>query len=67
MSIFISEWESLRRVHQIYVPHKNRKKPVKSVTANYEKKNNLMFVIENEDDDGYRLSVWEFKNEKLTL
>ncbi|KAL4440897.1 hypothetical protein ABPG74_009310 [Tetrahymena malaccensis] len=67
VSIFISEWDSLRRVHQIYVPQKNRKKPVKSVIANYDKKNNLILVIENEDSGGYRLSVWEFKNEKLTL
>ncbi|EAS02174.2 WD40 repeat protein (macronuclear) [Tetrahymena thermophila SB210] len=67
VSIFISEWDSLRRVHQIYVPQKNRKKPVKSVIANYDKKNSLILVLENEDNGGYRLSVWEFKNEKLSL
>lgn len=67
VSLFVSEWESLKRITQIYLPDKQRQLPVHSVLSAYNKKSEELVIVENEQKGGYRLSVWTFRNELLDL
>ena len=69
VSLFMTEWESLTRIHNFFLSSRSTKKTsVCRVSADYLKQNDLLGVCESDESDGgYRISLWEIKNEKLSL
>lgn len=48
VSLFITEWENLRRIHQFFLPTKNRTHIVSSTKVANDDKNNIFIIAENE-------------------
>ncbi|KAL4441114.1 hypothetical protein ABPG74_002064 [Tetrahymena malaccensis] len=67
VSVLISDINTLKRIYQFYLPpHKLRgDKPAHSVLLAYSDKFQRIVLLENEYSGGYRLTGWEFKQEKL--
>lgn len=49
------------------IPDKPRKLPIVDMVVAYALEQNFFIVAENEDGKGYRLSIWSFDKESLTL
>ncbi|EAR95021.3 hypothetical protein TTHERM_00518530 (macronuclear) [Tetrahymena thermophila SB210] len=67
VSVLISDINTLKRIYQFYLPpHKLRgDKPTHSVLLAYSDKFQRIVLLENEYAGGYRITGWEFKQEKL--
>ncbi len=52
---------------QIYLPNKPRDKPLYSIVSHYNATLRQLYIAENEQEGGYRLTVWDFENEQLEL
>ncbi|KAL4489778.1 hypothetical protein ABPG72_022418 [Tetrahymena utriculariae] len=67
VSVLISDINTLKRIYQFYLPaHKQRgDKPAHSVLLAYSDKFQRIVLLENEYAGGYRITGWEFKQEKL--
>lgn len=63
--LFITEWQSLNRLHSIYLPSKHRSSPLHSVRLLCHQ--STIFILEQEQQQGYRLSVWKIKLDQLIL
>ena len=66
-AMFVTEWESLRRIQQFKFPYKQRSSALESIRMQYSYQNNILGVVENEAGGGYRLSFWEIKNNSVNL
>jgi len=65
--MFVTEWESLRRVQQFKLPYKQRNAEIQSIMIKYSYQANILGIIENETPGGYRLGFWEIKNNTVNL
>ena len=65
-AIFISEWQSMTRLHQMYLPQPKKNRFVKNYVCNYSPTANLIILGEN-CADKYTFSIWEFKPDSLNL
>lgn len=65
-AIFISQWHTLTRLHQIYLPQNRKNQPVVNFTCTYSVTFNSLIIAENYSDR-YIFSIWDFKRESLNL
>ena len=65
-SIFITEWQSMTRIHQIYLPVSKDNQKVVSFELTYCHKTNIIIIVANYKDH-YSLSLWDFKADNLAL
>ncbi len=65
-SIYITEWETMTRLHQVYLPVQRKGEYVKSYQCAYSNKNEMLILVENYEDQS-AFSLWEFKSNSLIL
>lgn len=65
-AIFISEWQTLTRLHQMYLPQPKKNRFVKNFVCNFAINKNMIIIAENYADR-YIFSIWEFKSDNLNL
>jgi len=65
-SIFITEWQTMTRIHQIYLPTQKKNQSVQSFHCAYSKKRETIILAENYRDQ-YSLTLWDFKLNNLSL
>lgn len=66
-TLFVTEWQSQRKILNFPLPHKQRSAPVESVSMRYSYQANILGIVENEAGGGYRLMFWEIKNNIMNL
>lgn len=66
-TLFVTEWESLRRVQQFALPARTRSVPVESTLMRYSYQSNILGLVQNDTAGGYRLLFWEIKNNVVNL
>lgn len=66
-TLFVTEWQSQRKILNFPLPHKQRAAPVESVSMRYSYQANILGIVENEAGGGYRLMFWEIKNNIMNL
>lgn len=66
-ALFVTEWESMRRIQQFTLPVKSRPAAIESTMLRYSYQSNILGLLENEAGGGYRLMFWEIKNNLVNL
>lgn len=73
-TMFVTEWESLRRVQQFALPQRTRTAPIQNTImrwelfySSYSYQSNILGLVQNEAGGGYRLMFWEIKNNAFNL
>ena len=59
-AIYITEWQTMTRIHQVYLPVQKKNQPVQSYHCAYSYKNDLLIIVENYKGQ-YSFSLWDFK------
>jgi len=65
-SIYITEWQTLTRLHQLYLPIIKKNRPVENYRLGYSARNNILVLVENYRDQ-HQFSIWDFRAENFNL
>jgi len=65
-SIYITEWQTMTRIHQVYLPTQKKNEYVKSYSCTYSNKTEILILVENYNDH-YSFNLWDFKSKNLIL
>ena len=65
--LFVTEWESLRRIQEFSLPTRSRSSNIHSTILRYSYQSNILGLVENYIDGGYRLMFFEIKNNIVNL